>query len=138
MRAIIRARSPRGGCRVLVRTGRVDCSYEWGEPCPAAGGVRETTARVLASGLVGEPVVTPAAGLWHAELVDALRERPEATVDLVRRVCPDGLLVARLDLALHGAGGAVAGLGVHGRLPRPPGPRDRGAGSAGLPMVATG
>ena len=58
---------------------------------------RETTARVLASGLAGAPVRTAAATLYDADRVAALRDRPEATVALVRRTSPEGLPVARPD-----------------------------------------
>lgn len=58
---------------------------------------RDTTARVLASGLAGEPVVTSTAKLFERSRVEELRVRPEVTVAHVRRACPEGILVGRLD-----------------------------------------
>ena len=58
---------------------------------------RDTAQRVLASGLVGEPVVTSSAKLYELSRVDDLLRRPEVTVAHVRRACPEGIMVGRLD-----------------------------------------
>jgi hypothetical protein len=59
---------------------------------------RETASRVLAAGLAGEPVETPAAHLYDADRVAALRARPvvDDTTPLPA-ACANGVLVARID-----------------------------------------
>lgn len=58
--------------------------------------VREHARLVLGAGLAGEPVRTSAALLYDAAAVHALAERPPVTARELARVCPRGLLVARL------------------------------------------
>ena len=59
---------------------------------------RETTNRVLASGLAGPPVVTGAAHLYNGRRVQELAERPvvDETTELPP-MCAEGVLVARVD-----------------------------------------
>lgn len=59
-------------------------------------GVSERSARrVLAAGLAGDPVVTPAAHLYDADTVDRLAARPHLSWPELREACPHGLFVAR-------------------------------------------